>query len=119
MMLDWLNPNVGTHTFSFDESSFEENVHTKLSRIRDKMDTTSARLKHTETILADQDGEFVKSLLERLNDLVTASEVKNVSIHTASLLHSATFTDNIADYHKQKYDIHTELDQEALKLTLK
>lgn len=117
-MFDWLNPNVGTYRFRFDEEVFESEAREKIEHIQDQMTTGTAQMKYANTLLADQEGEFVEALLERLNKLATTEETKALFIQNANMLHARGIADTLSDNAKQKYDVHTELDQEALTRSL-
>ncbi|WP_054709448.1 hypothetical protein [Bacillus sp. JCM 19041] len=117
-MFDWLNPNVGTYRFPFDEEGFEMESRQKIERIQDQMTTGTAQMKYAKTILGDQEGAFVESLLERLDKLVGAEETKVLFIQNSNMLHSKGLADTLSGNAKQKYDVHTEVDQDALSRSL-
>ncbi|WP_078394758.1 hypothetical protein [Shouchella patagoniensis] len=117
-MFDWLNPNVGTYRFPFDEEAFEVESRQKIERIQDQMATGTAQMNYANTILGDQEGAFVESLLERLDKLVGAEETKMLFIQNSNMLHAKGLAATLSDNAKQKYDVHTELDQDALTRSL-
>lgn len=48
-MFDWLNPNVGTHRFPFNQSGFEEDVRRQPNRAQEQMETGTDQLIHALT----------------------------------------------------------------------
>lgn len=78
-MFDWLNPNVGTYRFRFDEELFESEAREKIEHIQDQMTTGTAQMKYANTLLADQEGEFVEPCSNGLTSLRLLKKQKHFS----------------------------------------
>lgn len=113
-MFDWLNPNVGTYRFPFNQSGFEEDVRRQPNRAQEQMETGTDQLIHALTCLEGQEGKFADRLRERLEFQISSEQTKGLFVRNAIFLHTVTLGNTVADYHKQKYDIHTEIDQDAM-----
>lgn len=114
-MWDFFNPWVGSYKLAFDENEFTEMLQSNLKAVREHMDTGNEAINYAQTILSDQEGEFVDKAIETINHLHVTSHHNGLLASGHAIHHIHSFEGYLSEQAKQKYDIFKELDMDAVE----